>query len=177
MSGLSRIRQTAARADKNKSVVDQGSVSPAQREDGPRHTAPTTAFIPTYKQNKVLDLLAQLDPVLKQKQVARASGVPARTIRAWQRIPGWYIELDKRQKANESQLRVIAKRTLSHAMNGFWGAPAISAARTALQITGDLSGDGVHVHTHQETNIAVGSAADRINKRRLERGLAPLSQN
>ena len=127
----------------------------------------------TPKQDAAIELLADFEVTMTRDQIARAIGVTRRTILTWSKmVPGWHQEIARRVRLRNDRLFVMSIRGLARVMRYGEDAPVVSAARTALQYCGDLSGDGVHVH--QETHVAVGSAADRINKYRIARGLAPL---
>ena len=134
----------------------------------------TKSLIPnlTPTQDYAIELLADFERSMTHSQIASAVGVCRRTIFDWSnRIQGWHEEIAKRVRRKKDRLFVISIHALARVMRQGEEAPVVSAARTALQYCGELKSEERAMNFNQVTNVAVGSFADTVRKRRQERGL------
>ena len=110
---------------------------------------------------------------LNLDEIAKEAGVTRRTLYTWRQIPEWVAEAGRTTETTKNLIRGPALQCIMKAVL----AGDTAAARTALQVTGDI-GSGVQVHTsiYQTEKELVGNierawGSDPFSER------APLTEN
>lgn len=97
----------------------------------------------TIKQKEAAQLCGDVLNTLSLEEIAGVLGITRKTLYAWRQKQEFILEQGKSTEATRSLIRGPAYQCI---MKGIL-AGDVSAARTALQATGDI-GSGVQVHTN-----------------------------